>query len=92
MIYWRGNPADTVLPCKLSEGVTGALRPEATLTTPTHYGLLCLDSPMAWSCDVPLWLWLDSALDEAVAMSYTTVGNLRNNTHTRHPVNSQKNL
>lgn len=37
---------------------------------------------MAWSCDVPLWLWLDSALDEAVAMSYTTMGTYKNHTHT----------
>lgn len=41
MIYWRGNPADTVLPCKLSEGVTGALHPEATLTTP-HIMACCV--------------------------------------------------
>lgn len=49
--------------------------------------LLCWDSPMAWSCDVPLWLWLVSALDEAVAMSYTTVGNLQKPPHTRTKTN-----
>lgn len=32
---------------------------------------LCLNSPMAWSCDAPLWFWVDSALDKNVAMSYT---------------------
>ena len=50
--------------------------PKATL----QFQYSVWDSPMAWSCVVPLWLWLDSALDEAVAMSYTTVGTLQNRT------------
>lgn len=79
--WWRG---------KKSEETAKAVTCSGTEPTPSDlmtWGLV--DSPMAWSCDVPLWLWLDSALDEAVAMSYTTVGENLEDINTEGPTNQR---